>query len=257
MKKLLPIVILMLMVPSIGHSQGNVLQVSTLMGKVEFRLAADKSFQSLTPATRTVKVGDEIKTGPGASLVLTLPDSSYMTVSENSDVVIKDSWSGGFHDIVNVLLGHVRVFIERVGGNPNNSRVTTPTALIAVRGTIFDIQVDEHQFTEVWCLQGQVSVENPKVADRQVILNPGFHTGVSDGLAPSRPVEKAEELTPSRTIYVVKKGPESEKGIDPKEMEQLIRDNDRSNRPTDRYKAPASSNGTDGNVGRAKMSFPE
>jgi hypothetical protein len=257
MKKLLPIVLLMLLVPAIGLSQSNVLKVDSVgAGKIEFRLASNKTFQPLNSTVKTVKVGDEIKTGAGASVVLTLPDGSYMVVNENSDVLIKDSWSGGFHDIANVLLGRVRVYIEHVGGRPNNSRVSTPTALIAVRGTVFDIVVDSARLTQVWCLEGSVDVENPEVADRQVILTPGLKTLVAKGVAPSTPAAQSDESTAPRTILVVKKSPEAEKGIDPKEMERLIRDNDKSNRPTDRYKAPVSGSG-DSNVGRAKLSFPE
>jgi len=256
MKKLLLVAVLTMALPAVGLSQGNVLLVSSLAGKVEYRPTSNKGFQPLTTSIN-VKVGDEVKTGPGASVVLTLPDHSYMTVNENSDVTIKDSWSGGYHDIVNVLLGRVRVYIEKVGGRPNNSRVQTPTALIAVRGTVFDVNVLDPKFTEVWCLEGQVEVENPAVADRQVILNPGMKTGVVEGQPPLKPVEKNEDLTSSRTLVAVKKGSEKERNVDSRDMEKLLRDNDRTNRPTDSYKAPAS--GADNNVGRAKLQlkYPE
>src|SRR6185295_1122228 len=98
-----------------------------------------------------VHVGDQIRTGSGASVVLTLPDSSYMLVTENSDLVIRDFWSGGVRSTVNLMIGRIRFYVEKLGGRPNPYRVETPTALIAVRGTIFDVAVDSSQYTEVIC----------------------------------------------------------------------------------------------------------
>ncbi len=257
MKRFLPLIIMVLLVPSMGWSQG-FLQVSSLNGKVEIRPVAARTFTPLTQAARQVQVGDEIRTSPGASVVLTLPDLSYMVVNENTDLVLRDFWSGGVRSVVNLMLGRVRFYVQKIGGRPNPYRVETPTALIAVRGTIFDVNVDPSSFTEVLCLEGQVGVENIALPEREVILNPGWHTGVAPGQIPLKPVARGEDLVPSRTLFVVKKGPENEgKGIDARTLENLARDNDRSNRPTDRYKSPAS--GTDSNVGRAKpsMTFPE
>lgn len=259
MKKFLPLVILLLLAPSIGWSQNNVLKVSSLDGKVEIRSASSRNFQPLTNAVRQVQVGDEIHTGPDASVVLQLPDSSYMVVSQNTNLVIRDFWSGGsVRNVVNVMLGRVRFFIEKVGGRSNPYRVQTPTALIAVRGTTFEVNVDPSQYTEVLCIEGQVGVENVNLTQREVILNPGWKTGVAEGQIPLTPVRKDVDLSPIRTLRVVKKGPKvDDKSIDPRTLEQMVRDNDRSNRPTDRYKTPAS--GTDSNVGRAKpgMTYPE
>ena len=254
MKKFLPVVMFLLLAPVAGWSQG-FLQVNSLIGKVEIRTASAKAFQPLTASARQVQVGDQIRTSAGASVVLTLPDSSYMVVNENSELVIRDIWSGGTRSVVNVMLGRVRFYIERLGGRPNPYRVETPTALIAVRGTVFDVNFDG-QSTEVWCLDGQVAVENPAIPNREVVLNPGFHTLVVAGQAPITPIAQNDPL-PNRTLRVVKMGPENvNKGIDPRVFDQLLRDNDKTSRPTDRYKAPSS--GTDPNTGRAKpMSYPE
>jgi len=257
MKRLLPIVLLVLLAPTMAFSQG-FLQVSSLTGSAELRPAASNAFQALTTTTRQVQVGDQIRTGPGASVVLTLPDSSYMVVSENSDMVIQDFWSGGIRSTVNLLIGRVRFYINKLGGRPNPYRVQTPTALIAVRGTIFDVVVDPSLFTEVRCFDGQVSVESAGLSDREVILNRGFHTLVSPGQYPMPPVPNDVALAPPvRTLPVIKKGQDREdRMLDPRGLEKMIRDNDRVSRPSDRPMSPASQ--TDGNIGRAKPSvtFP-
>jgi len=259
MKKFLPVVILLLLVPSIGWSQSNILRVNSLSGKVEIRPGASKTFEALTNKDQKVQVGDVIHTGPGAQVVLTLPDDSYMVVQENTDLVIKDFWSqGSVRSVVNVLLGRVRFYIQHIGGRPNPYQVETPTALIAVRGTTFDVDVDASGYSEVACIDGQVGVENVALNEREVILNPGRHTGVAKGQNPLTPVSIDDELSPNRTLKVMKMGPKADdKNIDPRLLDQIARDNDRSSRPTDRFKAATS--GSDSNVGRAKpsMTYPE
>jgi hypothetical protein len=256
MKRLLLLVFLVLMTAPIAFGQG-FLQVSSLNGKAEIRSASSSVFQALTISTRQVQVGDQIRTFSGASVVLTLPDSSYMVVSENTDMIIQDFWSGGLRSTVNLMLGRVRFFINALGGRPNPYRVQTPTALIAVRGTTFDVVVDPAQFTEVFCFEGQVAVESAGLSDREVILNPGWHTLVSPGRYPLPPVSNDVALVVDRTLKVVKKGQEREnRALDPKGLERLIRDNDRMSRPSDRQNSPASQSNS--NVGRAKPSvtFP-
>jgi ferric-dicitrate binding protein FerR (iron transport regulator) len=256
MRRVLLLILLVLGAAPVVLGQG-FLQVSSLNGKAEIRVAGAGTFQSLTSSTRQVQVGDQIRTGPGASVVLTLPDFSYMVVSENTDMVIQDFWSGGLRSTVNLMLGRIRFYINAIGGRPNPYRVQTPTALIAVRGTTFDVVVDQAQFTEVWCFEGQVAVESAGLSDREVILNPGWHTLVSPGRYPVPPVPNDIALVADRTLKVVKKGQEREnKVLDPKGLERLIRDNDRMNRPSDRSNSPASQ--WDSNVGRAKPSvtFP-
>jgi hypothetical protein len=70
-------------------------------------------------------------------VILSVPDGSWMVVSENSKLVVDDFWSGNFKSLVNVIMGQVRFYIQRFGGRPNPYSVRTPTALIAVRGTTF------------------------------------------------------------------------------------------------------------------------
>ncbi len=59
-----------------------------------------------------------------------------------------------------MLVGRVRVHIEHLYG-PNPNRVLTPTAVISVRGTTFDISVDdEDETTTVEVEEGTVEVQH-------------------------------------------------------------------------------------------------
>jgi hypothetical protein len=226
------IVLALLLLPSAVWAQGT-LQVSSVTGSVQWRPASGKTFTALTKANTAISVGDELRTGDGGSVILIVPDGSYMVVSENSKLVIDDFWSGSFRSIVNLMMGQVRFYIQRLGGRPNPYSVRTPTALIAVRGTIFDVNVDPAQIVEVQCLEGRVTVETIALGNREVILEPGYKTLVRPNEVPLMPIPLTGELRKDRVIQM-KKVSVPEGGINGvPSLDTLANDNDRRNRATD------------------------
>src|SRR5215470_3042793 len=225
MRKVL-IVSALLLLPSALWAQG-ALRVTSVVPPVEWRAASSKTFTPLTTSTPIIQVGDEVRTGSGGSVILTAPDSSYMVVSENSKLVVDDFWSGSFRSVVNVLLGQVRFYIQRLGGRPNPYTVRTPTALIAVRGTIFDVDVDGAQVVEVRCLEGQVNVQNVLLSDREVILNPGFKTLVRPGEIPMMPARSGMDLRQPRKIKMERVTTPDTDAASALSLEILGRNNDR------------------------------
>jgi len=255
MRKVFPIVLLVFL-PSIAWAQGT-LRVSSMLGPVEWRSTSSRSFVPLSGATPAVQIGDQVRTGPGGTLILELADGSYMVVSENTTLTIDDSWSGSFKNLVNLMMGKVRFYVQRLGGKPNPYRVTTPTALIAVRGTVFEVTIDETQAAEVRCLDGRVAVESVGLSDREVILESGRKTLVRPGEYPLPPVSNDEALMRNRVIRLVKrKVPDTNANAAPP-AEILAHDNDRRNRAADPLQGPASR--TSENAERAKptLSFPK
>ena len=116
MRKVLPgLVLSMLLLPAALSAQGT-LSVSSLYGPVEWRAVSSATFSPLTPSTQTVRIGDELRTGPGGTVMLELPDGSYMVVSENTTLAIQDYWTGNLRNLVNVVVGKVRFYIQRLGG---------------------------------------------------------------------------------------------------------------------------------------------
>ena len=250
MKKLLPIALLLLL-PAALWAQGT-LKVSSTAGPIEWRAVSNKPFTVLTPG-RTIQVGDEVRTGPGAQLILEVPDGSYMVVSENSKLIVEDFWSSNLRSLMNLMAGKVRFYVQRLGGRPNPYRVTTPTALIAVRGTTFEVTVDEAQFAEVRCLEGRVAVETVGLPDREVILEAGRKTLVRPGEYPLPPVSNDAELIRNRVIHLVKKNiPDTNTNGAPS-ADVLAHDNDRRNRTSDPLGAPNSR--TTSSTDRAKPSL--
>lgn len=114
-----------------------------------------------------IKVGDwvpprrELFTGPDGFAVFRLQDGSTFELYPNSTATFRAN-SGNFTDLLDLWIGRVRVHIQKLtGGQPNPNKVSTPTALISVRGTIFDVQVEDNgDITQVAVEEGQVAVQH-------------------------------------------------------------------------------------------------
>lgn len=107
-----------------------------------------------------VKVQETIVTGKDGHAIFQVSDGSTFEVFPNAKVVFRKN-AGNWRDLLDVMLGRVRVHIEHIGDKPNPHRVLTPTAVISVRGTTFDIDVnDDDESTLVMVEEGLVDVRH-------------------------------------------------------------------------------------------------
>src|SRR5512141_1880989 len=122
----------------------------------------------------SVQVRDLIITGVDGHALLQVSDGSTFEVFPNSRVVFRKN-PPNWKDLLDVLVGRVRVHIEHFGNVPNPNRVLTPTAVISVRGTTFDITVDDDdETTLVEVEDGQVEVQHALLPrGNSKLLNPG------------------------------------------------------------------------------------
>jgi hypothetical protein len=132
-----------------------------------------------------IYAGDAISTGRGGRLTLALSDGSQAIIAPQSTVVVENLTLTP-RVLFRVLRGKARVHIEKLGGRPNPYRVNTPTAVIAVRGTIFDVIVDGSE-TEVYLHEGSVAIHNLASPDRIVLLAAGQMTKVFETRPPNNP----------------------------------------------------------------------
>src|SRR5438552_2680109 len=92
----------------------------------------------------TVNRKQTIKTGSDGYAKFRVSDGSTFEVFPNSEVIFRNTSS--FGDLLNVWIGRVKIYIQHLpAGNPN--KVTSPTAIISVRGTVFDVQVAAEEGT--------------------------------------------------------------------------------------------------------------
>jgi hypothetical protein len=126
-----------------------------------------------------LNVGDEVQarqvivTGPDGYAKFEVSDGSTFEVYPNSNVVFRKN-PGNWRDLLDVLVGRVKIHIQKWGGQPNNNRIITPTAVISVRGTTFEVGVDDDDETTI------VSVEEG-VVDVRHALRPGLTKTLNAG----------------------------------------------------------------------------
>jgi len=112
-----------------------------------------------------------IVTGPDGYAKFQLADGSTFEVFQNSKAIFHET--PGWDEMLRVLLGRVKVFVDHSRG-PNPKHVTTQTAIISVRGTVFDVVVeDEDGTTFVSVDEGLVDVRHQLFGGNAVELHPG------------------------------------------------------------------------------------
>jgi len=112
-----------------------------------------------------VQVRQVIVTGADGFAQFQVSDGSTFEVYPNSNVVFRKN-PPNLRDLLDVLVGRVKVHIQKWGGQPNPNRVITPTAVISVRGTTFDVSVDDDSEATM------ISVEEG-IVDVRHALKPG------------------------------------------------------------------------------------
>jgi FecR protein len=114
-----------------------------------------------------------ILTGPDGYAKLQTSDGSTFEVYPSSNVIFRKN-PGNLRDLLDLFVGRIKVHIQRLSGEPNPNRVMTPTAMISVRGTIFDVSINDDDETTI------VSVEEGSVEVRH-LLKPGAPKIVNAG----------------------------------------------------------------------------
>jgi ferric-dicitrate binding protein FerR (iron transport regulator) len=128
---------------------------------------------------RALSIGDTLKqqeivvTGPDGYGRFQVADGSTFEVFANSKVIFREHM-GNLQDILNVLIGHVKLYIQHLNGLPNYNSVSSPTAVVSVRGTVFEVVVeDDDGTTFVSVDEGLVGVRNMTAPGDEVRLKPG------------------------------------------------------------------------------------
>jgi hypothetical protein len=121
----------------------------------------------------SVQVRQVIVTGPDGYAQFQVSDGSTFEVYPNSSVIFRKN-PGNWRDLLDVFVGRVKIHIQKWGGQPNPNRVNTPTAVISVRGTIFDVSVDPNDETTLVAVEeGQVDVRHALRGGDAKVLNAG------------------------------------------------------------------------------------
>ena len=165
--------------------------ISDFKGKVSIQLPAQAFSapvrgESLPPDT-TVSTDD-------GRLLLKLSDGSDVLVRAHTKLLLKQPETSGWK-YFQLLIGRVRTQIQkRLGGSPA-FQIGTPSAVISVRGTKFDVEVDRRGFTQVDVDEGVVELEAITGRGESVMITAGFSSRVGMETGPEVP-RPTQDLRP-------------------------------------------------------------
>lgn len=145
----------LLAVADLGAAQPrpNAAEIKTVAGQVEVQRKGETQWVPAVVGARLAE-GDNIRAHAGASAVLDLPDGSTLFVAENSRLVVSklevDSANQSRQVFVHVAVGKVRALVSQlaitlVKARQSNFVISTPTAVAAARGTVFEVLYDATQ----------------------------------------------------------------------------------------------------------------
>ncbi len=137
--------------------------------------------------------GTLLDTGSGR-LLLRLSDGSEVLIRSHTRLLLQQP-SIGDPSYFQLLLGRVRALIKKRTGGTSPFELGTPSAVIAVRGTQFDVEVNQRHVTEVDVVDGLVEVYGRDTSRRSVLVEPGFSTRVGIDTEPEQP-RPTDEIRP-------------------------------------------------------------
>ena len=137
--------------------------------------------------------GTILDTGSGR-LLLRLSDGSEVMVRARTRLQVQQP-SLTDPSYFQLLLGRIRALINKRTGGAVPFELGTPSAVIAVRGTQFDVEVNPHNVTEVDVVDGLVEVYGRNTTGGSVLLEPGFSTRVGMDSGPEQ-AEPTNEMRP-------------------------------------------------------------
>ncbi len=137
--------------------------------------------------------GTILDTG-GGRLLLRLSDGSEVMIRAHTRLQVQQP-SLTDPSYFQLLLGRIRALINKRTGGAVPFELGTPSAVIAVRGTQFEVEVNRHNVTEVDVIDGLVEVSGRNPAWGSVLLEPGFSTRVGLDSGPEQP-EPTNEIRP-------------------------------------------------------------
>jgi ferric-dicitrate binding protein FerR (iron transport regulator) len=145
-------------------------KVVSLTGQVSVLRDSDPWALNVGDLVQTQQV---ILTGPDGYAKFQTSDGSTFEVYPSSNVIFRKN-PGSLQDLLDLFVGRVKFHIQRLGGQPNPNRIMTPTAVISVRGTIFDVSInDDDETTIVSVEEGSVEVQHALKPGGAKVVNAG------------------------------------------------------------------------------------
>ena len=149
----------------------------------------------------SVYLKDHMQTEKDSRVQILFDDESLLNLAENTTMQITEfvyspekSWRSS---VFRVVMGKVRGIVGRYFGGGSKYRISTPTAIIGVRGTHFIVDATLTDETTVVCIDTDRDMVVGNIEEGvpgEVTLTGGMMTKVLEGQPPTSPAMAPEDL---------------------------------------------------------------
>ncbi len=189
MKKTVIFVIIILLFFSFSIHASTV-KVENVIGRAEYRKLSDSKWKKLT-ANMKLSIDHRIRTGKSSKVVLVCKDGSKITLRNRVVFDIKElkSTSEKKSFSFKLLYGRAKAVVTKLTRKKDKWTISTPTAVVGVRGTTFGISARGDKKCEVAVFKGKVEVKNvKKIRQKPVIVKESEMVVVKKDKPPEEPV---------------------------------------------------------------------
>ncbi len=159
-------------------------ELRSTVGTVEVKKAGAATWTQGRPKTK-IQDGDIVRTGVGSETELRMDEGHKMTLREKTTLKVDSAQQPNTQ--FNLVVGRVRSFVNRL--KPQNKfEIKTPVAVASIRGTVFEMDVNEQGASRLSVLEGVVGYRDLAGLGAEVQVLKGQSVLIEPGAAP-RPAE--------------------------------------------------------------------
>ncbi len=142
-------------------------KITLPLGKVEVLIAGSEDWSRAMPR-QALNVNDQIRTAAKSRCEITLTGGGKVRIGENSDLVLTEANVKPMVKNFNATLkkGNAWVSAKAAFGEKKNVSIRTPTAVAAIRGTVYRTEAGEDE-SSVLVYEGKVDVNQPSNMEQE------------------------------------------------------------------------------------------
>jgi len=163
--------------------------VKFVIGKVQVMSSGRTSWKTARMKQKIFS-GDRIRTNLNSRIEISMPDGSVIKINENTTFDIREIKTAeeDKEDSMSFTLwaGSMWAKFKKVISSRQKREIDSPSAVVAVRGTTLDMNVDKSEALRVRVYEGRVSVKS-KTAGGEVEVGSNQQSTVEKGKAPTPP----------------------------------------------------------------------
>ncbi len=190
------------------QNQNNHARLKFVIGKVQV-LSPKKTIWKRARLNQSVMAGDRVRTNLNSRAELEMPDGSIIKIHENTifDVKTIKTAARDNKDEMSFTLfaGSIWAKFKKLVNSRQSRQIESPSAVVAIRGTTIEMDVDISKRTVLRVIEGKVSLRSKDVAG-EVMVGTNEESVVEKGKAPTAPrripKKGAGEGTPGSGLFL-------------------------------------------------------